>query len=269
MLQPVPLLSLVILLAPSAVSAAFDCSFDIAPNHHFNLLPLRGLHTAFHTIETPPTLENTTIFLDLCQDLEWNNDVYKPADRCEDGTQGSRPQSRNQPSRATRCHKRRSFNLFVMHILTLWVVCAIKYTQRGDVRTISQIIPVAGTFPSHPLESKTSLLTGTTETEVNGVRLELHGPVYQDQRQSAIIDLTCDKSVDVRTPSILSLMRPFVDIYVCRLERFIFDRLMRGFYDLIGERIMPVQQSRKTRLKKMSRIVRSVRKRNIGVFSLG
>jgi len=87
-----------------------------------------------------------------------------------------------------------------MHILTLWVVCAIKYTQRGDAKTISQIIPVAGTFPSHPLESKTSLLTGTTETEVNGVRLELHGPVYQDQRQSAIIDLTCDTSVDVPTP---------------------------------------------------------------------
>ena len=92
MLQAIALLSLLVALAPSAVSAAFDCSFDIAPNYHFNLLPLAGVRTTFHTVETPPTIENTTIFLDLCQDLEWNSDIYKPADRCEDGTQGSRPQ---------------------------------------------------------------------------------------------------------------------------------------------------------------------------------
>ena len=87
-----PLLALVVAVPP--VRAAFECAFSVS-SYHFNLSPLRGVHTASHAVDSPPTVENTTIFLDLCQDLQWNNDVYKPADRCEDGTQGSPP---NPPS---------------------------------------------------------------------------------------------------------------------------------------------------------------------------
>src|ERR1700686_4567731 len=141
------LVFLAVLLLP-LVSASFDCTFDLSSNH-FNLTPLKGLHTAWKTTETPPTIENATIFLDLCHDLQWNNEVYKKEDRCEDGTQGH------------------SFN-------NLMVVCVIKYNQRGDERTVTQIIPVAGTFPSQGLEAKTSLLEGT-EGQVDGVRVELHG----------------------------------------------------------------------------------------------
>jgi hypothetical protein len=80
----------------------------------------------------------------------------------------------------------------------LMAVCAIKYTEREDERNIAQIIPVAGTYPSSGIEATTTLLSGASEPE--GVRVELHGQTYLDQRQSAIIELTCDNTVDVRPP---------------------------------------------------------------------
>lgn len=83
-------LLLPLLLSAPVVRAAFDCSFAVSP-YHFNLSPLRGIHTTSHTVDSPPTIENTTIFIDLCQDLSWDTDEYKPADRCEDGTQGTPP----------------------------------------------------------------------------------------------------------------------------------------------------------------------------------
>lgn len=74
----------------------------------------------------------------------------------------------------------------------------IKYNQRGDERTVTQIIPVAGTFPSQSLDSKTTLLEPTAG-QVDGVRVELHGQTYLDQKQSAIIELSCDQTVEVPT----------------------------------------------------------------------
>lgn len=87
MIQSLPLLLLSLLLPPFA-SASFDCSFNIPP-YHFDLSPLKGLHTAWKTVNTPPTIENSTVFLDLCQDLVWDSKIYPPEDRCNDGTQGS------------------------------------------------------------------------------------------------------------------------------------------------------------------------------------
>lgn len=92
-----------------------------------------------------------------------------------------------------------------------WGVCAIKYAERGDERTVAQIIPVAGTYPSSAIEARTSLLSGTSE--VDGVRVELHGQTYLDQRQSAIIELTCDNTVDVPPP--LPAPFPLVGLWGC------------------------------------------------------
>jgi hypothetical protein len=69
----------------------------------------------------------------------------------------------------------------------------IRYTQKGDEKSVWQIIPVAGTFPSLSLDDKTALLADG----VQGVRIEFHGQVYQEQRQSSIIEMLCDQSVDV------------------------------------------------------------------------
>lgn len=82
------LLSILPLFFSSLTLAKFDCAFNIG-SHHFNLVPLKGVHTASTTVKTPPTTENTTVFIDLCQDLHWDSDLYDSKDRCEDGTQGS------------------------------------------------------------------------------------------------------------------------------------------------------------------------------------
>ena len=76
-------------------------------------------------------------------------------------------------------------------------VCVIKYNQREKEKTVSQVIPVAGTFPSHSLDAKTTLLKSTGSEQVEGVRVELHGDEYRDQRQSTIIELSCDHDQDV------------------------------------------------------------------------
>lgn len=85
--------------------------------------------------------------------------------------------------------------------LTTWkrltVVCEIKYNQRGDEKSIMQIIPVAATFGDKGLNAKTSLLPSAEATEVEGVKVELHGPTYKETEQMAIIELTCDRSVEV------------------------------------------------------------------------
>jgi Autophagy-related protein 27 len=79
-------------------------------------------------------------------------------------------------------------------------VCVIKYNQRDKDKTISQIIPVAGTFPPLSLDAKTSIITSTGSDDVEGVRIELSGKVYLDQQQSTIIELSCDHSIDVPSP---------------------------------------------------------------------
>jgi hypothetical protein len=60
-----------------------------------------------------------------------------------------------------------------------------------------QIIPVAANFGDKGLNAKTSLLPDAETSEVEGVRVELHGPAYKEQDQSAVIELTCDHSVEV------------------------------------------------------------------------
>ena len=63
-----------------------------------------------------------------------------------------------------------------------------------------QIIPVAATFGDKGLNAKTSLLPSAEATEVEGVKVELHGPAYKEMDQMAVIELTCDKSVEVPLP---------------------------------------------------------------------
>ena len=71
-------------------SATFDCTFTIS-THKFDLTPLRGVHAVFKTDPTPPSIENTTVFVDLCQDLRWDEKLFPVDDRCKDGTQGTSP----------------------------------------------------------------------------------------------------------------------------------------------------------------------------------
>ena len=103
------------------------------------------------------------------------------------------------------------------------VVCVIKYTERGDERSVTQIIPAAGTFTDRPLEAKTSLLTTEGSEDVEGVVLEFKGQVYDDIRQRTIIEMNCDQSVEVSPPLEIRINR--------RLGVQSLDRLMRVFCD--------------------------------------
>ena len=113
-------------------------------------------------------------------------------------------------------------------------VCAIKYSQRGEKQEVIQVIPVAGSFPSRSLDAKTKLLTPDDSKDVTGVIIELHGGHYRDQQQYSVIELSCDRTVEV----IYLLLRPWV--LNRRLESRLFDRLMKACYDSIGEQNMPV-----------------------------
>ena len=75
-------------------------------------------------------------------------------------------------------------------------VCVITYAQRDMERNVLQVIPAAGDFPS--LDANTSLLTSTdSDDDIEGVKVELHGDVYVDQKQTTVIELICDHSIDV------------------------------------------------------------------------
>ena len=104
------------------------------------------------------------------------------------------------------------------------VVCVIKYTERGDEKSIAQIIPAAGSFVNRPLEAKTSLLTTAGSEDVDGVVLEFKGQVYNDKRQRTVIELSCDQSVEVPRPSRQLKL-------IGRLKVRGLDRLMRVFCD--------------------------------------
>lgn len=82
-------------------------------------------------------------------------------------------------------------------------VCVIKYTERGDEKSVAQIIPAAGSWTDRPLEAKTSLLRTAGSDDVEGVILEFKGQVYNDLRQRTIIELTCDQSEEVPAPALL------------------------------------------------------------------
>jgi hypothetical protein len=75
-----------------------------------------------------------------------------------------------------------------------------------------QIIPVAANFGEKGLNAKTSLLPTAETTQVEGVKVELHGPAYKDQDQTTVIELTCDRSVEVHPyllpPVFLSFLHP-------------------------------------------------------------
>ena len=97
----------------------------------------------------------------------------------------------------------------------------IRYNQRDKEKSVLQIIPAAGEFPS--LDANTSLITSTDlDDEVEGVRVEFHGDVYRDRKQTTMIELICDHSIDVCSATFLLIRR---------LENHNFDLSRKLLYD--------------------------------------
>lgn len=76
-----------------------------------------------------------------------------------------------------------------------FLVCAIKYILSGDERRVAQIIPAGSSSP----DATTSLLNSASGGGVDGVKVEFTGQEYREQTQHAIVELSCERSVDVKS----------------------------------------------------------------------
>ncbi|KAI9675707.1 MAG: hypothetical protein M1817_001074 [Caeruleum heppii] len=168
--RPPPTLSILssLLLLPSLTSAAgtLDCSHVRVDKVSFDLSALAGVHTLSHTRPHPPTIYNTTYTLDLCAPLPKPKNLPNKKDACSNGSR----------------------------------VCAIeRHINPGDDESvIGAVIPIAGDFvhEGRALDAKFSRLkTSSSHADATkeGLRLELHGGMYVKRRQTAIVELLCDR----------------------------------------------------------------------------
>jgi hypothetical protein len=79
------LLASLLLITPAA--AALDCKRIVINGQKFDLGGLRGPHSVVTTLETPPSVTNTSYTVDICNSLKRKDDVPKN-EQCEWGTNG-------------------------------------------------------------------------------------------------------------------------------------------------------------------------------------
>jgi len=149
----------------TALSSAltFQCDHIRVDKKKFDLSKLGGPHELLvHDEDRPPAIYNTTYTVDICQPLR--KDKKLPSgDQCPSGTH----------------------------------VCAVEtaYNPIDDSPPeIVSVIPIAGNFETNTgkgLEPKITRLK-TTDTNTEGLRVELHGGVYNKRTQVAVIEFQCD-----------------------------------------------------------------------------
>lgn len=168
------------LLLPS-LSIAFDCSHIRAHGKKFNFEKIRGPHTVSVVEHSPPSIHNTTWAVDLCGTLKKSKDI-KPGDQCPGGSYGSYP---GDPEVGP-------------YWLTCGLVCGIKTTfnpNDDEEPRIDAVYPIAGSYETNTgkgLDPKFERLEDIKDSDMTGLRLELHGGTYLKKNQMAIIDLQCD-----------------------------------------------------------------------------
>ncbi|KAI9783082.1 MAG: hypothetical protein M1839_004251 [Geoglossum umbratile] len=161
--------SLLFLLPSLATASLLDCSNVVADQTSFDLSPLKGEHTvAKETGETPPSITNLTVTINICAALKKPKDANKE-DSCPSGTR----------------------------------VCGIEHiiNPADHSNTISRVIPIAGDFihESRPLDDHWTRLKSSSshaDSKKEGVRGVLHGGLYDHRKQKAIIEFLCDKSLE-------------------------------------------------------------------------
>ena len=152
-------------LSPAAV--ALDCDNMEVDGHKFKFGKLAGPHSVVTTMFTPPTHKNTTYTVDICGALKRKGDVKKE-DKCPDNT---------------------------------WI-CAIQRSLRQEHDDIEEVIPIAGELADQggsALDYKATRLKSSeskADSQPEGVRLVLHGGLYRQHRQKAIIELVCNKTLE-------------------------------------------------------------------------
>ncbi|MCJ1295567.1 hypothetical protein MMC34_007130 [Xylographa carneopallida] len=171
-LTPNPLLSIAILL-PSLTSAInLDCENIVTDGTHFNLKPLGGPHEVAMVQDHPPTKLNTFFKFNICARL-----VKKEGPKEDDCPTGTN-------------------------------VCAIQYRLDEDGQPEEKpfgVIPIAGQYTTSGggnLDVQyTRLKTSSShsDSQQEGLRMEMHGGKYEKRKQKAVIELLCSKSGDGAT----------------------------------------------------------------------
>ncbi|KAM7186351.1 autophagy-related protein 27 [Naviculisporaceae sp. PSN 640] len=164
------LLSLALLATvPARVSAAgelLECKNIVIDGHKFDLGELGGPHTVVTEEFSPPEHINTTYTLDICGPLKRSEKVPK-GHECPNGTR----------------------------------VCAIKHGWETDEKKddkILNVIPIAGSLVNYGGKDFTydlkrlSTSDSKDDSVKEGLRLTLHGGVYQKREQRAVIEFLCN-----------------------------------------------------------------------------
>ncbi|EER26775.1 hypothetical protein CPC735_009510 [Coccidioides posadasii C735 delta SOWgp] len=149
-----PIVSLLALF-PVLPLAQLDCTKIVVDGKTWDVSKLGGPHSVYNVVDHPPSVINTTYTLDLCKPLPKSS-------QCPSGT----------------------------------YVCGIERTKpkEGD-EIISGTIPIAGNYAhssGRSLDPKITRLK-TSDSQQEGLRIELHGGKYLKRDQQAVIELICDK----------------------------------------------------------------------------
>lgn len=155
--------SLSLLLLPAAISAVtFDCKNIVADKQHFNFEVLGGPKEINWQRHTPPSITNTTYTVDICQPLKRTKEKSK--EQCESGTR----------------------------------ICATQRIYEDGSSIVQEVIPIAGEYATSngrhltPKFTRLKDSSSNSDSEQEGIRAELHGGMWNKQKQKAIIEFVCD-----------------------------------------------------------------------------
>ncbi|MCJ1416384.1 hypothetical protein MMC32_002719 [Xylographa parallela] len=172
-LTPNPFLSIAVLLPSLASAINLDCENIITDGTRFNLKALGGPHQVAMIQEYPPTKLDTFFKFNICTPLKKKKGVPKEED-CPNGTN----------------------------------VCAIQYRLEEDGSLEEKpfgVIPIAGQYTTTiggDLDVQyTRLKTSSShsDSQQEGLRMEMHGGKFQKRKQKAVIELLCSKNGDGAT----------------------------------------------------------------------
>ena len=167
-LDPYSTFATCLLFSSLASAVSLDCTHIQIDKKKFDLSKIGGPHTVLVRDESrPPSISNWTWAVDICQPLKKVKEI-PDADQCPTGT---------------------------------WV-CGKSVTWNPaddpdqEHPQVDFIIPVAGNFQTssgRSLDPKVTRLK-TTDSDLEGLQLELHGGDWGKKKQKAVINFECDKT---------------------------------------------------------------------------
>ena len=162
------MLALPLILSNLVSAVSLDCYHIRINSTKFDLSKLGGPHHILIRDDSKtPSITNTTWTVDICQPLKKIKDI-PAADQCPSGT-------------------------YVCGKVVSWNPTDDPDQEHAQV---DNIIPVAGNMQMSnggSLDPKTTKLKDT-DSELDGIQVELHGGFWGNKKQKAVINFECDKA---------------------------------------------------------------------------